>query len=123
MTYTIISVSTVYVPWTEPVLLGAAGESPTPPVYEPQVTRTFVICMELPEAEITPNIPTGGKWDVDNNVLLGTIEYPSAQYTIESLLSNGNTAGWSCNNNHVSGGYTWMSVGTFLAENGSQIGS
>ena len=122
MTYTIVSVSTVYVPWTEPVLLGTAGESPTPPAYEPQVTRTFVICMELPEAEITPNIPTGGKWDIDENKLLGTIEYPSAQYTIESILSNGNTAGWSCNNTHVSGGFTWMSVGTFLAEDGSLIG-
>lgn len=60
MTYTIVSVSTVYVPWTEPVLLGAAGESPVPPVYDPQVTRTFVICLEVADGDIVPHIPTGG---------------------------------------------------------------
>lgn len=111
MTYTIVSVSTVYVPWTEPVLLGAAGESPVPPVYDPQVTRTFVICLEVADGDIVPHIPTGGHWDVVNNILEGPIK--SDNVSIE----------WSTDNDHVPGGFTWMSVGTFLAEDGSQIGS
>ena len=104
-------------------MLIGIGEDPIPPAYDAPSTRTFVICLELPDADVTPNTPTGGLWDLDNNILLGTIENPDAEHTVESILSNGNTAQWSSNNNHIPGGYTWMSVGTFLAEDGSQVGS
>lgn len=113
MTYTMVSTSTVYVPWTEPVLLGEAGSGPQPSTFDDATTRTFLIFLELPSLNITPTRPIGGNWNTQDNIL----------YNNPTFTYNGVTYTWASDNNHIAGNYTWISQGTFLAETGDIIGA
>jgi len=83
MTYTMVSTSTVYVPWTEPVLLGEAGSGPQPSTFDDATTRTFLIFLELPSLNITPTRPVGGNWNTQDNILYNnpTFTFNGITYT------------------------------------------
>lgn len=72
MSYTIVSASTTYVPWTEPILIKTTKDV-APETYDDATTRTFLIYLELPDADLTPSVPIGGTWNVTENRLIGTI--------------------------------------------------
>lgn len=120
MSYTIVGPTSVYVPWTEPLLINGSSEETPDADYDPATTRTFLIYLELPDLRYSPSRPTGGRWDIVNNILEKPI-------TSNILDENGNQTGrittdWDDNNNHRPGQYTWMSMGTFLFETGELIG-
>jgi len=118
MSYTIVGPTSVYVPWTEPILIRNSRDI-APDTYDDATTRTFLIFLELPDINLVPSRPAGGAWNVTENRLVGDIA--------SELFKNGASIGrtttdWSSDNNHVDGCYTWMSMGTFIAETGEIIG-
>lgn len=116
MSYTIVSTSTTYVPWTEPILI--SGNSQT---EEIGITRTFLIYLELGSLDYEPTVPTGGTWIVNENRLAKPISSNIKDITTGSII--GNTSEWSDDNKHINGMFTWMSSGTFRAKDGSLIGT
>lgn len=119
MSYTIVSSSQVYVPWTEPLLI-KTDKDIVPTTYDDATTRTFLIYLELPDIDLVPSKPTGGTWNVSHNALEGTI---TSELFKDDVSIGRTTSDWKDNNKHVTGSYTWMSMGTFLAETGEIIGS
>lgn len=116
MSYTIVSTSTIYVPWTEPILI--SGNSQT---EEIGITKTFLIYLELGSLDYEPTIPTGGTWIVNENRLEKPISSNIKDITTGSII--GSTSEWSDDNKHINGMFTWMSSGTFRAKDGSLIGT
>lgn len=102
MSYTLVGTSYVYIPWTEPILICNDSSGDTF-----NGTRTFLIYLELSSLTLNPSRPIGGHWDVAQNKLIGPIT---------SVLSDGSSAIWSDENNHVDGMYTYMCMGTFDSE-------
>lgn len=59
MSYTIVGPTSVYVPWTEPILIRSSRDI-APDTYDDATTRTFLIFLELPDINLVPSRPTGG---------------------------------------------------------------
>ena len=119
MSYTIVGPTSVYVPWTEPILIRNSRDI-APDTYDDATTRTFLIFLELPDINLVPSRPTGGAWNVTENRLVGDI---ASELSKNGASIGRTTTDWSSDNNHVDGCYTWMSMGTFIAETGEIMGN
>lgn len=117
MTYTIVGPETVYVNWTEPLLVHSTGEQGGEGLPK-GMTRTFLIYAEYPSRNVTLSRPQGGHWDAENNLLTGNITSvvtPDDSETTDTVL-------WYPDNNHEPGLFTWLSSGTFRADTGELLG-
>lgn len=117
MTYTIVGPETVYVNWTEPLLVHSTGEQGGEGLPK-GMTRTFLIYAEYPSRNVTLSRPQGGHWDAENNLLTGNITSvvtPDNSETTDTVL-------WYPDNNHEPGLFTWLSSGTFRADTGELLG-
>lgn len=101
--------------WTVARIRGEAGEAGK------NAGRTFMIFASLPgktedEQDIIPDTPTGGLWDIENNVLLIDNNPP-----LRGTDNFGNSVTWSPDNNTIRGNKTWLSVGDFDGDYGRLI--
>ncbi len=101
--------------WTVARIRGEAGEDGV------NAGRTFMIFASLPEKDenendIVPEAPTGGLWDIENNVLLRNANPP-----LVGIDNMGRSVEWTPDNNTIRGNITWLSVGTFDGEYGRLI--
>jgi len=108
MSYTLIGKTTVYIPWTEPILISGDISS-----SDIKGSKAFPIYTDVSSLSLDISKPVGGTWDLTTNKLTGNIS---------SSLSDGTSTLWSEDSKHVSGTYEYMSFGTFDGKNGSIIG-
>ena len=110
-----------YLNWTIPMCIGYPYTNPSSDQWiddggehtgNNYYTRTFLIYTELPSTSYSLSTPVGGIWNTTTNLLEGSIT---------STTSTG-TVTWSVNNNHTSGMYTYISIGTFGSD-GNIIGT
>lgn len=118
MTYTIVGPEKVYVPWTTPVLIYSTGSSSPQPRIEPGSTRIFLIYAEWTDRDVELDLPQGGHWNVEENILEG----PITSIVRKNNTATGDVVYWNDNNVHEAGSFTWLSTGTFLASDGNLIG-
>ena len=128
MSYCIFAIKqgtvTMFRTWTPPMCLGYPYTNPTTnlPYDNPNggisgnnkynASKTFVVFTEMASSNVVPSRPTGGFWNIDTNQLTGKVI---------STTSAGNII-WHTNYYHVSGTYTYVSIGTF-DYNGNLIGT